>query len=126
MKLPVSTYVNGSVVDVEYPFREGDGRTKLRPAIVMSYDSEMTYVALLQVTTHAPRSKYDYTIKEYSGTGLPHDPSVVRCDCVYVIPNTELLQRKGVLSRDDLNAVTYLFKQAISEKKVQYYSKNKA
>lgn len=41
MKLPVSTFIQGTIVNVEYPFRDTED-TKLRPAIVVSYDKDTT------------------------------------------------------------------------------------
>lgn len=122
MKLSVSTYIQGTIVNVEYPFHD-KADSKMRPAIVVSYDAEHTVMALLQVTSHAPRTQYDYTIREYDGTGLTKTPSVVRCDCLFLVPNTEMLQKKGTLSRADLNAVTILYKQAYRNKATQIYGK---
>ena len=36
---------------------------------------------------------YDYPIKNYQDTGLTKQPSIVRCNCVFTISNTENLQK---------------------------------
>jgi len=121
MKLPVSLFTQGTIVRVEYPFQEDKSKIKKRPAVVMSYDKDVTHVVLLKVTSHAPRTSYDYTIQEYRGTGLDKQPSVVRCNCVYTISNTENLQKLGNLSRKDLITVTLLYRQALSQKEVEHF-----
>ena len=119
MKQPVKDYIVGTVVNVEFPFQETEG-TKLRPAVVISFNKLYTRVVLLQVTSQSPRTKYDYTVKDYKETGFTKNPSVVRCNVVLTVPNSTELQKKGVLSRRDLLAVTILYQKAVEEKKLNY------
>ena len=122
MKLPVGNFTKGTVVMVDYPYRDDINTYKTRPAIVMSYNEEITNVILLQVTSHLPRTIYDYTISDYIDTGLTIQPSVVRCNCVFTIPNSKLLQKIGNLSRKDLYSVSLLFDQAVKENVVERYN----
>ena len=121
MKLPVSTYISGTIVDVDFPYHDGNEKSKVRPAVVISYDDSVTNVALLQVTSHTPRTEFDYEISDYEGTGLYKEPSVVRCNCVFSIPNTEMLQKRGVLSRKDFNSVMIIYRfRHITKKDVEH------
>ncbi len=42
MKLPASYFNAGTIVEVEYPFREDNNKSKTRPAVVMTYDDNVT------------------------------------------------------------------------------------
>ena len=123
MKKPVSDYITGTVVNINFPFQEKLG-SKLRPAVVISYNESITRVVLLQVTSQNPKTEFDYTVKDYKETGFTKNPSVIRCNAVLTVPNNTELQKKGVLSRRDLLAVTALYQKAISEKKLNYYDKD--
>ena len=49
-------------------------------------------------------------------------PSVVRCNCVYTIPNDQLLQKIGVLTRNDLLGVELLYNQALEDMAIDKYN----
>lgn len=120
MKLPVSVYTTGTVVNIEFPFREGDGKSKLRPAVVLNFDESTTYIVLLQVTSHSPRTNFDYTVKDYSMAGLKQG-SVVRCNNVYRINNSVLCDKRGNLSRQDLISVSVLYESALNSNNIVLY-----
>ena len=121
MKLPVETFVSGTIVQVDFPYRDKD-ESKSRPAVVMDFDENVTHVILLQVTSHEPRTQYDYEITVYEDTGLSKEPSVVRCNCVYTIPNDQLLQKIGILTRNDLLGVELLYNQALEDVAIENYN----
>lgn len=106
MQLPVEIYDLGTIVEVDFPYEE-DNRVKHRPAVVMNYDDNETCVALLKVTSKEPTSPYDYKITDYQLSKLPKNPSYVKCNCTYMIPNSTCLQKMGNLSRKDANAVKF-------------------
>ena len=120
MMQPVKDYITGTVVNVDFPFQEKEG-SKERPAVVISYNENVTRVVLLQVTSKYPRTDFDYTIRDYADTGFTKQPSVVRCNAVLTVPNEKKLEKRGVLSRRDLLAVTVLYQKALLEKSLQYY-----
>ena len=123
MKQPAKDYIAGTVVNVEFPFQEREG-SKMRPAVVISFNKEVTRVVLLQVTSQEARTDFDYTIKDYKDTGFTKTPSVVRCNAVLTVPNERELQKKGVLSRRDLLAVNALYQKAVAMQKLQYYDED--
>ena len=120
MRQPAKDFIAGTVVNVEFPFQERDG-SKMRPAVVISFNQDVTRVVLLQVTSQDARTDFDYTIKDYKDTGFTKNPSVVRCNAVLTVPNDQELQKKGVLSRRDFLAVSALYRQAVELKKLEYY-----
>ena len=121
MRLPIEVFMQGTIVRVDFPYDDSE-RSKSRPAIVYSFDNTSTGVILLKVTSKEPRSSYDYEILHYEDTGLTKRPSVVKCNCVYIILNGETLEKLGNLSRQDFNNVSVLFNQAYESGDIQYYN----
>lgn len=120
MKLPVSAYTNGAVVNIDFPFREDSSRSKYRPAVVIGFDENCTFVVLLQVTSHSPRTSFDYIIQDYDMAGL-NEGSVIRCNNVYKINNSALCTKRGDLSRRDLIRISLLYEQAVKSNNIILY-----
>lgn len=73
------------------------------------------------MTSAEPKTSYDYSVLNYEDTGLTKIPSVVRCNCIYTVPNDTNLQKIGNLSRQDWTNVAILFNQAVQNNDVIYY-----
>ena len=70
MRIPVSMYIQGTVIDIEFPFQGDSQKTKRRPAVVTDFDDMHTTVILLKVTSHEQRSDYDYFLRDSGMAGL--------------------------------------------------------
>lgn len=116
--IAIGSLNKGNIIDVEFPFYDDKSKHKRRPAVVIGYDSCNTFVVLLKVTTHSPRTKYDYTVLDAKLAGL-RDGSTVRCNQVLVLSNGEICKYRGSLTRRDFIAVEYLFNMAYQSGHIQ-------
>lgn len=116
MSYPISTFPKGAVVYIDYPYEDAPGKSKRRPAIITDFKNNKTRVVLLKVTSHSPRTIFDYTLKNPKVANLK-DGSVVRCDKIVTVPNTKQCKLHGYLSRADLMAVEMLYNQVINLRK---------
>lgn len=69
-------------------------------------------VIVLKVTTHMPRTAYDYTLSDPNVANL-RQGSVVRCNNIMTISNKFNCEKHGDLSRRDATIVESLYRQAV-------------
>jgi mRNA interferase MazF len=72
-------YEPGDVVLVPFPYRDRDA-TSTRPAVVVScraYNNQTDDLVIAGITSHPPRSSWDYELQDWSVAGLGL-PSTVR------------------------------------------------
>lgn len=112
----------GVVLILDTPYRDeqeiedGDPDSKIRPNIVAPRGFYRNKVALLQVTTSAPRvndkdgQKYDVKVENVGNpkvSGLKK-PSTVRCSELWILPENYSIDRcdiSGALYNDDITSV---------------------
>lgn len=114
IQMPIGMFDKGSVIYVDYPYEDKTGKTKRRPAVVIDYNTFMTKVVVLKVTTTGVRTPYDYQLKNPDLASLKKG-SVVRCNHTLQLPNEFRCEKHGALSRNDMMAVSLLYYQAISD-----------
>lgn len=112
MRIPVSMYIQGTVIDIEFPFQGDSQKTKRRPAVVTDFDDMHTTVILLKVTSHEPRTDYDYLLLDAGMAGLK-EGSVIRCNHILTVNNDLLCDKRGDLSRRDFIRVLALYQTAL-------------
>ena len=44
MRIPVSMYIQGTVIDIEFPFQGDSQKTKRRPAVVTDFEDRKSVV----------------------------------------------------------------------------------
>lgn len=120
MRLPVSMYIQGTVIDIEFPFQGESQKNKRRPAVVTDFDDTHTMVILLKVTSHEPRTDYDYVLFDAEMAGLK-DGSVIRCNHILTVNNDLLCDKRGNLSRRDFIRVLALYQTALMSGSEELY-----
>ncbi len=114
LQLPIGVFNKGAVIYIDYTFDDDNVKHKRRPAIVIDFDDNNTRVIVLKVTTHAPRTIYDYTLSDPNIANLKSG-SVVRCNNIMTIPNQFTCEKHGDLSRRDEIVVESLYNRALSD-----------
>lgn len=112
IKMPIELFNTGSVIDIDFPFEDDSNKSKKRPAIVIDYNNSATRVILLKVTTHQPRTIYDYLLQNPALANLSNK-SVVRCNHICTLSNGFKCEKRGDLSRQDCMTVQLLYNQAV-------------
>lgn len=98
----MTRYRPGEVLLLEFPF-PAQRATKRRPVVVLAdVDAEDFLVA--QVTSHAPRGRFDVPIKSWKSAGLLY-PSCARVDKMAALPRGDVWRLLGSLAPDDRRAV---------------------
>lgn len=122
LKIPVSFYREGTVVDINYPFEEIAG-SKLRPAIIMDYTEKQTRVILLKVTSQGIRTAYDYELKNPAEAGLNKTKtgsSVIRTNHILDIPGDMSCIKRGDLNREDWEEIQCRYEIAVARNDIEY------
>jgi len=113
MLLPIGAFNKGAVIYINYTFDDDNTKHKRRPAVIIDFDQNNTRVIVLKVTTHTPRTIYDYTLLDPKIANLKTG-SVVRCNNIMTISNQFTCEKNGDLSRRDALAVETLYIQALN------------
>ena len=95
---------------VKFLFLEDPARSKVRPAVCLSYDDGRMRALMAKVTSHAPREGVpgELAIADWQGAGLLK-PSCARCSQVADIPSVSVYRRLGELSdRDKVSLIETL------------------
>lgn len=101
---PTTTYKQGDVVLVVYPFTDSAGG-KQRPALVVSanwYNRSKRKYLLSPITSSIPpnRDEDDFLIRghDYQAAGLIQE-SIIRCGLLFSVDHQRIIKRLGALPR---------------------------
>ncbi|HHX12215.1 MAG TPA: type II toxin-antitoxin system PemK/MazF family toxin [Clostridiales bacterium] len=113
--MPIGFYREGTVIEIDYPFEDGTG-IKKRPAVIVDFNETVTRVILLKITSHIPRTPYDYQLQHPNEAGLNKSKtgvSVVRTNHVLTVIGNTACIKLGDLSRVDWINVNLRYNNAL-------------
>lgn len=93
---------SGEVWLIRFKFLDKPEITKVRPAIVISFDGIRLLTVAAKVTSHEPREGVpgELRLLDWRDAGLDL-PSCVRCSQIIEVPASLLLRKLGTLSAND-------------------------
>ena len=96
---------------VRFLFLDDPSRSKVCPAVCLSYDDRRLRAVMAKVTSHAPRldSPGELALLDWESAGLLK-PSCVRCSQAIDIPDSSIYRRMGMLSNKDKLALVETLK----------------
>lgn len=97
---------------VDFPYEENDGRTSVRPVIILN--TKEALVLSVKVTSHAKREydDFDVTLKYWEEAGL-EKPSVARVSKLMKLSKRSFLSKIGVLHPQDAMTVQTTYQKYV-------------
>lgn len=91
----------------DFPFREHNGKSKIRPVLVLK--GRFLLIETAQITSHSPRSEFigDYEIKNLLPTGLDKQ-STIRLNQIEKLNKNLFLHKLGKLADEDIKEINKL------------------
>ena len=116
MEIPIGFFEVGAVIDVEYPYEDGN-KKKLRPAVIIDISNEKITAFALKVTSsekYQDTSKYPFSVEvtDLQIAGLSK-PSWVLTDKELRINKNCKLYLRGHLADNDLEKVKMIRQVAV-------------
>ncbi|MBX7252396.1 MAG: type II toxin-antitoxin system PemK/MazF family toxin [Candidatus Promineofilum sp.] len=117
---PTTTYKQGDVVLVPYPFTDSAGH-KQRPALVVSanwYNRGKRKYLLSPITSSIPlqldKDEFPVRGRDYQDAGLTQE-SIIRCGLLFAIDHQRIIKRLGSLPRGTFDHLLPLFSSLFTD-----------
>lgn len=102
----MSSYKQGDIILVPFPFSDDLAQTKPRPALIVSNDELKNEVICVQITSNISRNEPTAVFVNVEDVSIPLPAnSVIRCHLISTIATKIVIKKISSLSEDKLQRV---------------------